>query len=1043
MRPLKLVVKGFGTYLEKQDLDFELLKDKNIFVITGDTGAGKTTVFDAINYALYGDASGKEREGISFRSDFARPDEETSVELWFALRDKTYYVKREPSYMEKKVRGEGEKEHKAYAELKLADGKIITGIKPVTLEVEKILGINKDQFRQIVMIPQGEFKKLLTADSQEREKIFRKIFGTDVFEKMQNRINAEANELDKEVKLKRYERDSKLKDFDCRESDEELYRILQSQTMNLEEVFKKAKEVIVRDKSLEKQTGEALLSAEKAITELHKELIQGEAVNKKFEDLIGCEKALKTLEGEQEGYQEKNLSLEKARKALTVRNFEEKWESKRDTYNKHAENLKRAELEQSKLKQDHDKALRQLEVEKEKESQKRQLEKALNEAEKLKGKAQKYDSSKEKMLALEKDVLKLRERLTQQNQALADKEAALKVAEQTMETIIQAEQDKLQAESRLKEELLKKEDLNAFEAALQGLENKKKEHNILKQSFERFSQEFEELKTSYEQIEDIFRRGQAGLLAKTLQENRPCPVCGSLEHPMPALLLDETVNEEAVDRAKAAYEKGRNTRDGYLNKLTELTTAIQSILEGQLRPLNKKLFHREDVTSFESSFSDLENALKDNEARIAKETSRLGQVQKLIQQKESNQQVKERLSKELIVVRDLLSQDNESLTVKQGEFGASQEQLRMIEEEFEGEVKTYAEILEGMAAMTKQLEALDKAYRDAEKVYQSCAKALGEIEGGISTIKSNIAFSLKERDEAVAVFKQQTLALGFADYKDYKAFSKTQEEIEALDQQIKRFSENLEAHKKLYEKAQAAVKDLKPIDLEILKEKLALENAQKTKMTREQQMLFARIQSNQKILKEAQALGEKISSKEERYKLVGELAKVMKGDNAYKISFERYVLAAYFNDIIEASNTKFRKMTGGRFELLRKTDKGDARSQQGLDLEVMDHYTGKSRPVETLSGGESFKASLAMALGLADVVQAYAGGIQLDTMFVDEGFGTLDPESLENAIACLVGLQESGRLVGIISHVPELKERIDARLEVTRIARGSKAVFRL
>jgi exonuclease SbcC len=169
----------------------------------------------------------------------------------------------------------------------------------------------------------------------------------------------------------------------------------------------------------------------------------------------------------------------------------------------------------------------------------------------------------------------------------------------------------------------------------------------------------------------------------------------------------------------------------------------------------------------------------------------------------------------------------------------------------------------------------------------------------------------------------------------------------------------------------------------------------------------------------------------------------MKGDNAYKISFERYVLAAYFNDIIEASNTKFRKMTGGRFELLRKTDKGDARSQQGLDLEVMDHYTGKSRPVETLSGGESFKASLAMALGLADVVQAYAGGIQLDTMFVDEGFGTLDPESLENAIACLVGLQESGRLVGIISHVPELKERIDARLEVTRIARGSKAVFRL
>ncbi|WP_069998484.1 AAA family ATPase [Cellulosilyticum sp. I15G10I2] len=1043
MRPLRLVIKGFGTYLEEQDLDFTLLKDKNIFVITGDTGAGKTTVFDAINYALYGDASGKEREGISFRSDFATPEEETKVELWFALRDKEYYIKREPSYLEKKLRGEGEKEHKAYAELQLPDGKVITGIKPVTAEIEKILGINKDQFRQIVMIPQGEFKKLLTADSQEREKIFRKIFGTEVFEKIQNRMNTEANELDKEVRLKRNERDAKLRDFDCKESDEELFRILQSSGMNLEEVFKRAEDVIKQDIKLKEQISEEVKEIELAIEKLNKELVQGENINKKFEDRTNCQKALKHLEDDVEGYKAKRSDLDKARKALTVKGFEEKWAVKHAAFKVQDEALKVTTKERIKLKEDYDKAVQQLEIEKAKETEKKQLEKALNEAEKLKGKAQKYDTSKELASNLQKEAERLKTSLTELNTQIDKDEATVKVIDETMQKITEAEKDKLQLEALLKELKVKDEELITLKDLIEGVEKKQEEHAALKVTFNSIDQAFEAAKKQYETVEEIFRRGQAGLLAQSLKENIPCPVCGSREHPRPAVLLDETVDEKAVDTAKLAYEAARTTRDDCLSKLTTLNTNITLALSERINPLIKKLLQLEETASLQVAYTEVKMCISQNKQLIVGQTDRLKTLETQILQKAQLTASKEALNQKLTVSKEELKKQTESFTAKQGDLSAAKEQLKMIEEEFEGKVKTYSEILTEMSKVQTKLEGLSKAYKLAEENYNKLAASLGEAEGKLISIRTNLDAAQKEKEEAAELFKDKTLVLGFADYKAYKASCMSEEEIALLDKDIQQFDARLEAGRKLYEKACEEVKDLSVIDLNLIKENLKLTTAKKVQVVDQQQLLFARVQSNEKVLKDAKVLSDKIKAKEDKYRLVGELAKVMKGDNTYRISFERYVLAAYFDDIVEASNVRFGKMTGGRFELLRKTQKGDARSQQGLDLEIMDNYTGKARSVDTLSGGESFKASLAMALGLADVVQSYAGGIQLDTMFVDEGFGTLDPESLESAINCLVGLQKSGRLVGIISHVPELKERIDARLEVTRIVRGSRAIFKL
>ncbi len=1043
MRPLRLVVEGFGTYLKRQDLDFTLLKDKNIFVITGDTGAGKTTIFDAINYALYGDASGKEREGISFRSDFARPDEPSSVELWFAIRDEVYYVKREPSYMEKKQRGEGEKEHKAYAELILPGGKVITGIKPVTLEIEKLLGINKDQFRQIVMIPQGEFKKLLTADSQEREKIFRKIFGTDIFERIQQRITTKANELDKEVKFKRNERDAKLKDFDCKETDEELYRMLQSGLINLEEVFKRAEAVIKEEVKVKEQVDKQMVEIEGVIEKLNKELVQGEAVNKKFEDRVRYEQNLKLLEDRIETYKEKRDRLGRARKALTLKGFEEKWAIKQKAFKMQDEALvKEKELSDKLQLQYHEVSLR-FEAEKKKENEKKDLEKALHEAEKLIVKAKKYDSSKALVLTLQKEGDRLKQALMELNLYIEKSEQGIRQFDEALEQVAASEKEEVQLQGILKELNSQSDELSFLGQQVEKTQKEQEKHQQLIKKFEEADLHYETAKKKYEVAEDTFRKGQAGILAKALLDGTPCPVCGSLEHPSPAVLLDETINEEVVDKAKAAYEAQRLLREEYINKLTELNTNINSALAQSIRPLAEKLLQVQVIDSLQELYLKVTALISQNKELRGRQEERIKTLKESVGKKVHLLDQKAKLQENLVSAKEKAKTDSEAAAFKQEELSAAKEQLRMIEEEFEGKVKTGDELLEETRQIREKLEAYQAAYKRAEEAYTNLSKALSEAKGKVSSIEANLRLLTTERDEALQLFKDKTLTLGFADYKDYKACCMSEEEIDALDQNIQQFDANLEAGRKLHEKACLEVKDLVPVQLEDIKEKLKLYLEEKNKTIHRQQVLFARVQNNQKVLKEAKGLSDKIKTQEEKYRLIGDLAKVVKGDNEYKISFERYVLAAYFDDIVEASNVRFGKMTGGRFELLRKTQKGDARSQQGLDLEVMDNYTGKARPVDTLSGGESFKASLAMALGLADVVQSYAGGIQLDTMFVDEGFGTLDPESLENAISCLVGLQQSGRLVGIISHVPELKERIDARLEVKRVQRGSQAVFKL
>ncbi|MCJ7690159.1 MAG: SMC family ATPase, partial [Clostridiaceae bacterium] len=366
-----------------------------------------------------------------------------------------------------------------------------------------------------------------------------------------------------------------------------------------------------------------------------------------------------------------------------------------------------------------------------------------------------------------------------------------------------------------------------------------------------------------------------------------------------------------------------------------------------------------------------------------------------------------------------------------------------INKDFKGEMKNVGELVQIGIALSERQQHLKKAFEEAESAFSKIKGNLDQEMGRHKRTKEMKENADEEFKKAVSVFKDSVFELGFSGYEDYKASSLTEEKIENLEVEINNFNINLSGVKKLYEASLKEIEGLIRVDLEILKGKIENEGIIFKSLNKEQMELFARIRNNSLMLEDCEEYSKKIEIDEKKYEIVGKLSNIINGDNSKKISFERYVLAAYFEDIIMAANIRFNKMTSGRFELLRKQEIGDKRKGQGLELEVFDNYTGKARDVKTLSGGEGFKASLSMALGLADVVQAYAGGIQLDTMFIDEGFGTLDPESLDNAIECLMDLQKDSRLVGIISHVPELKERIDARLEVSSTSKGSMAEFKV
>ena len=1040
MRPIKLTISAFGPYASKQVIDFEELKGRNIFVISGKTGAGKTTIFDAISYALYGEASGESRETDSLRSHFADDNTETYVELEFELRGEKYTVNRVPKQKKKKARGEGYTEKSADATLTLPDGKIITKVKNVTDKIIEILGITREQFKQIVMLAQGEFKKLLLADSVEREGIFRKIFNTYDFEKIQAELKDKAANLSKNRTKSKHEMEINLKNIKGE------HDIVIDEYVDFPLVIEKLKDLLERDNNIYKTLNEEgkevdnnlqVKNQEKAIIETNNNLLKEKEI---------ITKALEELLSKEDEYKNKSKTIIDGKNAKEVKYIEDKLieTTKKLTKREEDYNLSLKNIDSLKLKQEE--ANKLLQIEESKECDREKLSVEINNLNKLEEKIIELDSLNNKVMHLKQSAENSKLQIINNKKETEELKKSKEEKELQLKDIATLETKKVELESDIKAKNKTLDEVRELFKVIRSFQNTYIEHNNKAKEYKEFEVEYKKVKENYEKMDDLYKKEQAGILASKLQENKPCPVCGSTNHPNKAT-IKENLKIPTKEELKVAKENLDKLEKENLEKINNLTTLNSN-----------KTTYLEQVNNHLSMLSATLNIDKTFNSETAKVVKNLGTELKSVIDKLKDEllkvidkiSLKEKIEKELNLITTTINEREQSLIkLEECEKNYTTELTQNITkiDEYKKEIpenitdlKTLNNLIE---VKTKELNISKEKLAKLRLENENLAKKLEgenstskEINKSIEELKLEIANNKANFNEAI---KEQ----GFDNIQTYEDAKLQISMVESLEKEVENYNSELKLTKAKQEDIINKTKDIVFMDITTIDEEIRSIQNNKKELESKLRELHAIIVGNKTILKNVENLNIEFKEIEEEYKVLGELADLANGKKAPYISFERYILASYFEDIIEAANIRLEKMTGDRFSLIRKTSKSKGAGQKGLELEIYDNYTDSSRDVSSLSGGESFKASLSLALGLSDIVQSNAGGVSLDTMFVDEGFGTLDPQSLDNAIDSLLELQRGGRLVGIISHVEELKERIDAKLEVTSTSKGSKVEFNI
>lgn len=1045
MRPLKLVMSAFGPYAKEETLDFTTLNDKNIFLITGPTGAGKTTIFDALSVALYGEASGSSRDKDSLRSDFAEDGISTYVELSFMLRGKNYTIKRYPQQMKKKARGEGYVQKSAEAELLLPEGKILTGVKSVDEKVAEILGITSQQFKQIVMLPQGEFRKLLEAESVEREKIFRKIFGTETFLQVQKNLEEKERELYRAISKVASERAVYIRSIDAGD-DAVLFTLKEAEDKNIKEILELTKDKISKDEEERTNLNKVLENIRKEQEELQIKLTRALEINKKIRYTEELKETLNKEVTKETYYLGETKELNLSRKAFEIVPIEEQTVQKEINKNNKEKELFEAQKDFDEKIKILEESTKLLEIETKKEYLRKQVTENIARLKDFEPRVREYEKKKADLTGLINKKSDIEKKKNDNKNIINNTKKELEEIEINLNVIQKNELLKAKKE----QELLKVSDNIELLVELYSKCNKYSTKTIeYKKEFAEFSKlkkDFEACNKLYIDTYDRFIRGQAGILAEELKESEPCPVCGSLEHPKRAEKLQETPSADEVDKKKLEVNEAEKKCTDKANKVSAIKAALEELknifndIYVKASNLLDKSFNSLEIEKKLIVIKDTGVDLRKIQTNIVKEIS---EINKIIDNKLKLQE-----RREFLIVQTKKKEQNQEVLEKEftelyGIVKSENELLLSIEKEIPDEKRSLSSLSKEIEESKNNLNLLQEGYRLAQEKFNEVSSLKALSEGDLRVKEKNLKESILEFEESKNKFKASISEHGFKDYFEYSSLKRSKEEIETLEITIKKYNENLKSLKDRVIEIEKETCGLEVISTEKLQEEICQSKAREKTTNEEDNKLFARIDNNKKQLQNINKLTSIIAKGEDEYGIIADLAKMAKGDNSEKISFERYVLAAYFNEIINAANIRLMKMTGRRFMLKRKEDRVKGNKQSGLELEVFDNYTGKARHVKTLSGGEGFKASLSLALGLADVVQSYAGGIRVDTMFIDEGFGSLDQESLDNAINCLIDLQQGGRLVGIISHVSELKERIDTRLEVTPAKEGSRAKFNI
>lgn len=917
MRPLMLKLSAFGPYADQTEIDFTKLGTGGIYLITGDTGAGKTTIFDAITYALYGNPSGNNREVSMFRSKYAQPDVPTQVELTFDYYGKKYVVQRNPEYERANKRGEGTTKQLAGAQFIYPDGRVVTKIKEVDQAVKDVMGIDRNQFCQIAMIAQGDFLKLLLASTKERMEIFRHIFKTEGFSRLQERLKKESGAVGEECTFLRNSILQYMGGIVCEE--DLVYHPLAEQAkkgeLTIEDTLKLIEKLLEEEGAKEKRLEEKRRKLQKELDEVKTRIIKGKEAVRAGKELEENERRYEqlTLQSVQleEGYKEAKGQQE---------------ESKRGSQT--LGEIKAALAEYDELERGNLQLIRNQNF----------LQKAKEE----------LCKNEEEIKKLEKELILFRE----------EEKGLQKAGEEKV---------RLVAEKKKKEEQYQslRTLFYQIQEAKQLQDTYQKEVTVYKQKAEKL----EKTEADFRAKNKAYLDAQAGILAENLKEGEPCPVCGAVDHPKPAPKSSYVPNRQELEKLQEIITKE--------NEEVKAASQKAGTVKGALEEKKKAVEAEKSLLMGEESFENLSQAVKEKALAIREEGQK---IEKEIEKESQKLQRREYLQK-IIPARE---------------------------------------------------KAMEEEKRKSLQLKEESGKRLGENE------------TLKER---LIILKEKLL---------YESKEKAQEAIQQLMDNIGRRQMQLEKKEREWNGCKEQLIALTSAKKEILKRLEGRENIQlelelqqqryleeeQGRIEKEEKRVHSAIRANKEALQHILQKSEALQKVEKKYSWVKNLSNTANGTLAgkEKIMLETYIQMNYFDRIIARANVRLMIMTEGQYDLIRSKEALTKQGQSGLDLNVIDHYNGSERSVRSLSGGEAFKASLALALGLSDEIQSSCGGIKLETMFVDEGFGSLDEDSLSQAMKALSQLADNHRLVGIISHVGELKQKIDKQIVVTKDkAGGSRA----
>ncbi|OCS91374.1 hypothetical protein A6K76_09350 [Caryophanon latum] len=1014
MKPLRLTMTAFGPYKSTETIDFRQLQQHRLFAISGQTGAGKTTIFDGISFALYGSGSGEDRKDTkSMRSDFADDKDYTAVELLFELHGKTYRVLRQLGHIKKgnkTATGERYEFFEVHADETETPAVDRQKVSDINKKIEELIGLTQQQFKQIVMLPQGEFRKLLTSDSKEKEEILRKIFKTEPLDQLVKQLDVKRTALAKDTAAAKATFEANVQQLAVLPTrDSALFTLLQGQH-NVYQLL----EALLEEASFYREQlptlAQQLQGAKQQHDTLQQQLGAAERLNEQLAQFEHAKAHYASLEERRDDMIALRTTWQRADIAATVQPYfaqlqqavqhEQRARADVEAANAHEQTIA-AQLVEVKKQYD------ELAVQQQQREEQRL---AIDRLEQL------------------KPLFAEQRRLTEQ---LRSDTTALQDAQQSYDDHVKRLaqfSDRLQDEKKKLHDLQlaaepleeQRQKLQILQAQWQAYEQLQRQNEAVQQSFSVATKQHEEYVASdstYREAYDKWLQNEAAQLADLLRDGEPCNVCGSTEHPnrathqqgvatkvqLDALRQQAERAQQAYNQAQATYTQAQQLQASYVTACEELHVPLQNIASLQA-----------DVLTTEQAVAtayDAAEAVK--KLRIVIDNAE----QKLVAEQQNERQKK-----------DALQQLQTTLAV-------TTTSLQQLNERMPKHIATSEELQRELLQLQQAYKEAIDAWQHIQQLYQATDKQYGTAKERIALTEQVNAQVTKQREQAEQVWQQQLTNAGFTTIAEFEAALQSAEVREEMKEQLERYRDELQRAKAIIDSGEQLA-TTERVDVAALHEQIATQSDVLQAVSQQHEQCKHALQHCETMhdtLKTAHEQNEELLKEEQELTTLYDL---MRGKNAKKVSFERYVQIGFLEQITEAANIRLRYLSNGQFTLQCSDRLESGGKQSGLSLDVYDAYTGLLRDVKTLSGGEKFNASLALSLGMADVIQSFQGNIQIETMFIDEGFGSLDEETLAKAIDTLVDLQQSGRMIGIISHVQELKAAMPAVLQVTKSKEG-------